>query len=81
MRHNDRLGELLAVCLVAAVVLDLDVQVERALAPVHLLAVLVGANVLPVDLLGRSSVMLFPTAVLVAHVVLLLFGRFLRLKR
>ena len=64
VRHNDGLGELLAVRLVAPVVLDLDVQVERALAPVHLLAVLVGANVLPVDLLGRSSVMLFPVAAL-----------------
>lgn len=62
VRNNNRLGQLLPVSLVPAVVLYLDVQVQGALASVHLLTVLVGADVLAVDLLRSPSVVLLPMA-------------------
>ena len=66
--HYDRLSELLSISFISTIVLDLDVEIERALTPVHLLAVLVGADVLSIDLLGGPSVMLLPA---VTHAVLL----------
>lgn len=55
--------------------LYLNVKVERALTPVDFLTVLVRTDVLPVNFLRCSSVMLFPTAILD---VVSLLGRFLR---
>lgn len=62
VRYDDRLCQLLSVSLVSTVVLYLDVQVQGALAAVHFLAVLVGADVLAVDLLCSPSVVLLSMA-------------------
>jgi len=59
VRDNDRLGKLLSVSLVSTIVFDLDVQVQRAFATVNFLAVLVWADVRPVDLPSCASVVLF----------------------
>ena len=64
--NDDCLREALTIGLVPTVVLDLDVQVERALAAVDLLAVLVGADVLAIDLFCRAPVVLFALVVLAA---------------
>jgi len=45
-------------------VLDLDVQVEGAFTAVHLLTVLVGADVLTIYLIGRPSIVLLSTGLL-----------------
>ena len=64
MGHDDCLGELLSIGLVASVVLDFDVEIERTLATVDFLAIFVRADVLSINLLRRPSVMLFPVAAL-----------------
>ena len=66
--HYDRLGELLSISFISTIVLDLDVEIERTLTPVHLLAVLVWTDVLSVDFFGSPPVMLLSA---VAHAVLL----------
>ena len=59
VRNNDRPGKLLSISLVSAIVFDLNVQVQRAFATIDLLAVLVRADVRPVDLPSCASVVLF----------------------
>ena len=56
MRHNDRLRQLLPVRLIPPIVLDLDVKVERAFAAIDLLAVLVRANILSVNLFSSPAI-------------------------
>ena len=58
MRDDDCLGKLLTVSLIATVMLDLDVKVERAFATVHFLTVLVRADVLSIDLFCCAAIML-----------------------
>ena len=57
--NDDCLGKALTIRLVTTIVLNLDVQVERALTAVDLLAVLVGTDVLTIDLFCRAPVVLF----------------------
>ena len=59
VRDNDRLGELLSVSLVSTIVFDLDVQVQRAFATINFLAILIRADIRPIDLPGCPSVVLF----------------------
>ena len=55
---DDSFCQALAVSLVPSVVLNLNVQVQRAFTAVDLLAVLVGADVLPVNLLSCTPIVL-----------------------
>ena len=57
---NDGLGELLAVGLASAIMLRLDMKIERAVAAIQLPAISVRAGILLVDHIGWPSVMLFP---------------------
>ena len=59
MGKNDCLCQFFSVGLVPAIMFDLDVQVERTFTAVNLLAVLVGADVLTVNLLGSPAIVLF----------------------
>ena len=59
------LGELLTICLAAAIVLDLNVQIKRAVAAVFFATVAVRANERFLHLLGRPTVMLFAASLLV----------------
>ena len=67
--HDDGLGKLLSVCLVTSIMFYLYMQIERALTTVDLLTVLIGADVLSVDLFGGAPV------VLLAIIVLLLLSK------
>lgn len=73
--HYNRLGKLLSVSLIATVVFNLNMQVERAFASIHFLAVFVRADVLSVNFFRSPAVMFFPVAIF--EVVLLV--RFLGL--
>ena len=59
VRDDDSFGQALAISLVSTVVLDLYMKIERSFTTVNLLAVLVRANVLAVDLFCSASVVLF----------------------
>lgn len=65
MRKNQIASKFFPVSFVSAVVLDLDVQIERAFAPVVLVTVLVRTDETSLDLLGR------PPNMLLAHLDLL----------
>ena len=58
------LREALPIGLVPTIVLDFDMEVQGALASINLLTVLVGANVLSIDLFCRPSVVLLSRATL-----------------
>ena len=58
--HNDRLRKLLSVRLAASIVLLLDMQVQRTIAPIQLATVPVWAHKVLLDHIRRSTVMLFP---------------------
>ena len=58
MRDYNCLGKLLTVSLIATVMLDLDVKVERAFTTVHFLTVLVRADVLSIDLFCSAAIVL-----------------------
>ena len=58
MRDYNCLGKLLTVSLIATVMLDLDVKVERAFATVNFLTVLVRADVLSIYLFCCAAIML-----------------------
>ena len=57
--ENDGLCQLLSIGLVSSIMLDLDVQVQRALTTVNFLAVLVWTDVLPIYLQGSPAIVLF----------------------
>ena len=57
---GDVLRNLLPVGFVSAVVLDLDMQVEGPLGPIELLAFVVGAFELPLDVVCAPTIVLFP---------------------
>ena len=69
MSHNYGLCQLLAVRLISAVVLNLYVQVQGALAAVDFLAVLVRADILAINLFGRPSVVLFAIVLIVQRIL------------
>ena len=58
MGHNDGLSQPITIRFRASVVLNLDVKVERPFTAIDLQTVLVGTNVLPVDLLRCPSIVL-----------------------
>ena len=58
--NHQLLGQPLTISLAAAVVLDLDVQVLRALRPKELATALIGTHVRAIDLLGSSPEVLLP---------------------
>ena len=57
---NDRFRDFLTVCLVTAVVLDLDVEVQAALACVRLGTLRVRALKHSLDLVGAAAIVLLP---------------------
>ena len=69
MSHNYGLCQLLAVRLISTVVFNLYVQVEGAFAAVDFLAVLVGADILAINLFGRPSVVLLAIVLIVDRVL------------
>ena len=79
MCNDDSLSELLSVCLIAAIVFDLDVKVKGALTAVDFLAVLVRTDVLSVDFLGCASVVLLTVQLLGAGQARVVFVRLLHL--
>lgn len=57
--QNDSLCQLLSIGLVTAIVLDLDMQVQRALTAIDFLTVLVRTDVLPIYLQSSPAIVLF----------------------
>lgn len=60
LSKDDALGNLLSVCFVASVVLNLDVEVERAFATVEFLAFWVWTFKFPLNVVRTAAVVLLP---------------------
>merc|ERR1719189_858635 len=67
--YNDGLGELLAIGLASAIMLRLDMKIQRAVASIELPAISVRARILLVDHIGWPPIMLLTVLLIFAAAV------------